>query len=525
MKSDFLIALTQLAAERHLPRETVLEAIEVALASAFKKEGIAAGQNISVKLDPASGDVKLFAVKTVVEKVEDPLNEISLAEAKRVKKGAVLGDTVAIDMKPQISSRIAAQTAKQVVLQRLRDAERELVYQEFVERVGELVPGVIENMDFGRIEVNLGRAQAILPKSGQVASERYRKGQRLQFYVEAVERTPKGPEIIVSRSHPNLLKRLFEREVPEVSNGIVEIRAVAREAGSRSKVAVAARQDGVDPVGSCIGMRGNRIQNIVNELQGEKIDVVRWNKDVATFIAKALSPAEVSYVELDKKERTAIVVVPDKHLSLAIGRDGQNARLAAKLTGWRLDIKNAVEWEQLVQQRQAEEEARRIAEREAVLEAERIAREEAGKAGAVTAEPEEAKVTSAEEQVLALEEEVKVPEVVVQEPVAEVAEEKKEKEPVAAMSAEEEVASLALEAEEEVEEEEWEEEEPLEIQTDEIWKVPAGIPDAGVIRFAEDILGQEDERRGGGKGRRERDRGGGKGGSASRGRRGRGGRR
>ena len=353
MKSDFLIALTQLAAERHLPREQVLLAIEVALASAFKKDNPASGQNISVKLNPNTGEVGVYALKTVVEDVDDPDREISLDDAQHIKQGAVLGDDVAAaEPLPHNASRIAAQTAKQVVLQRLREAERDLLYQEFFQHENDIVSGVIEQTDSGRaIIVDLGRAQGILPYEEQVPTERYRKGQRTKVYVLSVRNSPKGPEIIVSRSHKDMLKRLFEIEVPEVYNGIVEIKAIAREAGFRSKVAVNATQAGIDPVGSCIGIRGNRIQSIVNELQGEKIDVVSWDKDPKLFISKALSPSEPVEVELGTEDQTAIVVVPDRQLSLAIGKEGQNTRLAARLTGWRLDIKGLTEWEELREER------------------------------------------------------------------------------------------------------------------------------------------------------------------------------
>ncbi len=353
MKSDFLIALTQLAAERHLPREQVLLAIEVALASAFKKDNPAMAQNISVKLNPNTGQVGVYALKTVVETVDDQEREISLPDAQLIKKGAAIGDDVAAaEPLPHNASRIAAQTAKQVVLQRLREAERELLYQEFFQHQNDIVSGVIEQTDSGRaIIVNLGRAEGILPYEEQVPTERYRKGQRTKVFVLNVRNGAKGPEIIVSRSHKDMLRRLFEIEVPEVYNGIVEIKAIAREAGFRSKVAVNATQQGIDPVGSCIGIRGNRIQSIVNELQGEKIDVVSWDTDPKTFIAKALSPSEPAHVELDPEAQTAIVVVPDRQLSLAIGKEGQNTRLAARLTGWRLDIKGLTEWEALREER------------------------------------------------------------------------------------------------------------------------------------------------------------------------------
>ena len=349
MKSDFLIALTQLAAERHLPREQVLSAIEVALASAFKKDNPASGQNISVKLNPNTGDVNVYALKMVVDTVEDSAKEITVKDAQNIRKGAELGEEVASEEPlPHNASRIAAQTAKQVVLQRLREAERELLFQEFLQHEEDIVSGVIEVSEQGRaITLDLGRAQAVLPYEEQVPTERYRKGQRAKVYVLSVRSAAKGPEIVVSRSHKNMLKRLFEIEVPEVYNGVVEIKAIAREAGFRSKVAVSATQQGIDPVGSCIGVRGNRIQSIVNELQGEKIDIVSWDQDPKVFIGKARSPSEVVAVELFPSDMTAIVVVPDRQLSLAIGKEGQNTRLAARLTGWRLDIKGMTEWEEI----------------------------------------------------------------------------------------------------------------------------------------------------------------------------------
>ena len=349
MKSDFLIALTQLAAERHLPKEQVLQAIEVALASAFKRDNPVTGQNISVKLNPNTGDVSVFALKTVVEEVEDPDREIEFMEAKSIRSLISIGDEVALPERlPHNASRIAAQTAKQVVLQRLREAERDLLYEEFAQHKEDIISGVVEHNEVGRaMSLDLGRAHAIMPPDEQVPTERYKKGQRVKVYVLDVRTTPKGPEILVSRSHKDMLKRLFEIEVPEVYNGVVELKSIYREAGHRSKVAVHSEQEGIDAVGSCIGIRGNRIQSIVNELQGEKIDVVSWDPDPKTFIARAISPSEVLHVELEPSEQAAVVVVPDKQLSLAIGKEGQNARLAARLSGWRLDIKGLVEWEQI----------------------------------------------------------------------------------------------------------------------------------------------------------------------------------
>ena len=370
VKSDFLIALTQMASERHLPKEQVLQAVEVALASAFKKDNPTMGQNLSVKLNPNTGEVLVYALRTVVETVEDSEREISLGDAKFIRNDVALGDEIAeTEPLPVDPSRIAAQTAKQVLLQKTREAERELVYQEFLQHEGDIISGVIEQTEPGRaISLDVGRAQAILPYEEQVTTERYRRGHRTKVYVLSVRSSPKGPEIIVSRSHKDMLKRLFEIEVPEVYNGVVEIKAIAREAGFRSKVAVNATQQGVDPVGSCIGVRGNRIQSIVNELQGEKIDVISWDEDPKQFIAKALSPSETVHVELSPMDQTAIVVVPDRQLSLAIGKEGQNTRLAARLTGWRLDIKGMTEWEEIRGERRLETAAVALAEAQVTTE-------------------------------------------------------------------------------------------------------------------------------------------------------------
>ena len=346
MKSDFLIAVTQLASERQLPREAVISAIEAALASAYKKDSVLAGQEVSVSLNPANGELKLFTHKIAVQAVEDSNREISLTDAKKIEKSAKLGEIIAVESDIQTTGRIAAQTAKQVVLQRLREAERELVYEEYAEKEGDIVTGTIQRIDSRQLTLDLGRTEAILPLSEQVMTERYRVGQKLKVNVSEVRRSVRGPEIVVSRSSKDLLRRLFEMEVPEIFNGIVEIKAVAREAGARSKVAVYSRQVGVDPVGSCVGLRGIRIQNIVNELQGEKIDVVQWNADLEIFLANALSPCPVTRVELDANDGTAVVVVPDRQLSLAIGREGQNARLCAKLSGLMVNIKSATEAEE-----------------------------------------------------------------------------------------------------------------------------------------------------------------------------------
>jgi N utilization substance protein A len=340
MKTDFILAITQLAAERNLPKEVVFSAVEAALVSAFKKDEKGAQHNISVKINPVSGDVRVFTLKTVVEKVTEANREISLADAQKVKKDAQLGDTIAIESKEFQPGRIAAQTAKQVVLQRLREAEREFIFGEYADKEGDVVSGVVQRVEPKQVIIDLGKTEGVLPFSEQMRTERYRMGQRLRLYLLEVNKTNKGPKLILSRSHPNLVRRLFELEVPEIGNGIVEIKAIAREAGFRSKVAVAATQEGVDPVGSCVGMRGVRIQNVVNELGSERIDVIQWHPQPRIFIANSLSPAQVVSVDINEDEKSAVVVVPDNQLSLAIGKEGQNARLAAKLTGWKIDIKS-----------------------------------------------------------------------------------------------------------------------------------------------------------------------------------------
>ena len=354
MKSDFLLAITQLCSERNLPKEVIIEAIEAALISAYKRN-FGAARNISVKIDPSSGKARVYAEKEVVEEVQDERSQISLAEARRIDENAEVGGTVTIETTPHRFGRIAAQTAKQVILQRIREAERDALYAAYADREGEMVSGTIQGINSQVITLNLGKAEAILPRSEQIPTERYRLNQRIRAYVLEVRKANRGPRIIVSRTHRNMLRRLLELEVPEIFNGAVEIKAIAREAGFRSKVAVAAVQEGIDPVGSCVGMRGVRIRSVVNELNGEKIDVVEWSPDTAAFIANALSPAKVIKVNLqkDKGGKTATVVVPDDQLSLAIGREGQNARLAAKLTGWRIDIKNASEMEELRREEEA----------------------------------------------------------------------------------------------------------------------------------------------------------------------------
>jgi N utilization substance protein A len=333
-----MIAITQLAAEKNLPQEVVLQAMEAALVSAYKKDVELQG-NVAVRINRDTGDHHVYMEYTVVQEVADAETEIGLIEARRKKPDVMLGDILLEEVHPGHGGRIAAQTAKQVVLQRLREAEREMVFEEFSNREGDIVTGVIQRLEPKHAVVDLGKTEAVLPIQEQVRSEHLRSGQRMKFYLLEVHKGIRGPQLILSRTHKNLLKRLFELEVPEIHRGIVEIKSIAREGGYRSKVAVMARQEGVDPVGSCVGLRGIRIQNIVNELNGERIDVIQWDAEPAKFVANALSPAQVLTVQISEDDNTASVIVPDRQLSLAIGKEGQNARLAAKLTGWRIDIK------------------------------------------------------------------------------------------------------------------------------------------------------------------------------------------
>jgi transcription termination/antitermination protein NusA len=340
MKTELKAAITQLSAERNLPREVVLAALESALASAYKKSMSALEQDVLVKVDPESSEINFYIQKAIVESVTNPNREISMKEARKLRATAQLGDVINIKCTPENIGRIAVQAAKQVVLQRLREAEHRIVYEEFTDREGKVVTGAIQFTEPKRIYVRLNRIEAILPVSEQVPNEHYYRGQRLKFYLLEMVQRDKEPQIIVSRSHPNLIRGLFELEIPEVHNGVVELKALAREAGHRTKVAVATTQENVDPVGCCLGPRGIRLQSIINELNGEKIDVIQWHADPTVFISNALSPAQVASIKIDGERNTATVVVPDKQLSLAIGKEGQNARLAAKLTGWRIDIKS-----------------------------------------------------------------------------------------------------------------------------------------------------------------------------------------
>lgn len=339
MNVDFMEALREIEREKGIPLEKLVEAIEAALISAYRKN-FGSAQNVRVEIDRSTGEIKVLAQKTVVENVKDPREEISLEEARRLNPRYELGDKVEVEVTPRNFGRIAAQTAKQVVVQRIREAERNIIYDEFSGREQDIVTGVVRRTEMKTVFIDLGRTEAILAPSEQVSTEVYRQGDRIKTYILEVRKTTKGPQILVSRTHPGLVRRLFELEVPEIHDGIVEIKAVAREPGLRSKIAVYSHDQNVDPIGACVGPRGMRVQTVVNELRGEKIDIIRWSPDQAEFVASALSPAKVISVDLDEENRAARVVVPDYQLSLAIGREGQNARLAARLTGWKIDIKS-----------------------------------------------------------------------------------------------------------------------------------------------------------------------------------------
>jgi N utilization substance protein A len=338
---DFVGALLQLNAEKGVPREQLIRTVEEAIQSAYRRTP--GDEDVHVQIDPDTGRVRVFRARDVVEEVEDPTTQMTVAEAQTYQPGAAAGDLVETEQLDQEAfGRIHAQTAKQVVLQRLHEAERNVVFDQYASREGELITGTVSRIEPRAIIIDVGKAEAILATTEQSPLEHYRIGQNVKAFVLEVRRSAKGPQIYVSRTHKGFLRRLFELEVPEIHGGTVEIKAIAREAGSRSKVAVASRQQGLDPVGATVGQRGARVQAVVAELGGEKIDVIEWSEDASTFVAKALSPAQVIEVRIDEEHRIANVVVPERMLSLAIGREGQNARLAAKLTGWRIDIRSDV---------------------------------------------------------------------------------------------------------------------------------------------------------------------------------------
>ncbi|MEK6454105.1 transcription termination factor NusA [Caldifermentibacillus hisashii] len=339
MSSELLDALDRLEKEKGISQDVIVEAIEAALVSAYKRNFNQA-QNVRTDFNLTTGTMHVYARKEVVDEVFDSRLEIAIEEARKINPNYEIGDIVEIEVTPKEFGRIAAQTAKQVVTQRVREAERGIIYEEFVDREDDIMTGIVQRKDNRYVYVSLGKTEALLPVHEQMQNEQYNHNDRMKVYITKVEKTTKGPQIFISRSHPNLLKRLFELEVPEIYEGIVEIKSVAREAGDRSKISVWSDNPDVDPVGSCVGPKGSRVQAVVDELNGEKIDIVKFSKDPVEFVANALSPSKVLDVIVNEEEKSTVVIVPDYQLSLAIGKRGQNARLAAKLTNWKIDIKS-----------------------------------------------------------------------------------------------------------------------------------------------------------------------------------------
>ncbi|MGJ9458895.1 transcription termination factor NusA [Oceanobacillus sp. CF4.6] len=342
MSSQLFDAIDNLAKEKGIDKSILMEALEAALISAYKKN-FKSATNVRIELNETTGKMSVYSRKAVVEEIEDAQLEISLEEAKKVDPNYSLEDIIEVEVTPKDFGRIAAQAAKQVVTQRVREAERGVIFSEYIDREEDVMTGIIQRMDPRFVYVNLGKIEAKLAEAEQMPTEEYHVHDRLKVFVTKVENTSKGPQIYISRSHPGLLKRLFEMEVPEIFDGTVEIKSVAREAGDRSKISVFAQDPEVDPVGSCVGQRGQRVQAIVNELKGEKIDIVEWSDDPVVYVSNALSPSKVVDVLVNEEQKATTVIVPDYQLSLAIGKRGQNARLAAKLTGWKIDIKSETE--------------------------------------------------------------------------------------------------------------------------------------------------------------------------------------
>lgn len=344
MNGDFIDALFEIEKEKGISKEIIFEALESALISSYKKN-FGSSQNVLVEIDRDTGKVSVFSTKEVVEEVEDEILQMSLEDAKALNSMYELGDLAKIEVTPKDFGRIAAQTAKQVVIQRIKDAERDVIFDEFINRENEIITGQIQRISKNNVYIDLGKTEGVLPPPEQIEGEEYNQGDRLKLIILEVKKTTKGPQIILSRAHTSLVKRLFELEVPEIHDGIVEIYSISREAGSRTKLAVFSKDPQVDPLGACVGFKGSRVKAIVDELNGEKIDIVIWSKKIDEFIANSLSPSKVLKVDVNEKEKSAVVVVPDYQLSLAIGKEGQNARLAAKLTNWKIDIKSKTQYE------------------------------------------------------------------------------------------------------------------------------------------------------------------------------------
>ena len=337
MSEDFIALLEQFEKEKGISRDVLIEALEVALVSAYKRN-YGANQNVKVLINRQNGSMNVFLQKEVVEEVFDDETEISLEDAKKVNPIYEIGDVLEWETLPQTFGRIAAQTARQVVTQRIREAERGMIYNEFLNKENDIIPGIVQRVEKKKIMVDIGKTEAMLLPQEQVAADKYEYGQRIKVYVVEVQKTTKGPQIIISRTHPGLVRRLFELEVPEIQGGVVEIKSISREAGSRTKIAVSSNDPNVDPIGACVGPRGTRVQKIVDELKGEKIDIIKYSDNIDEYVSAALAPAKVISASVDTEKRICTVVVVGNQLSLAIGKEGQNARLAAKLTGWKIDI-------------------------------------------------------------------------------------------------------------------------------------------------------------------------------------------
>ena len=349
-------ALILLEQEKGIEKKYLLESIETALVTAYKRN-YDSSDNVSVSIDKETGETHVFSVKEVVKKVENPVLQITLKEAQKINPKVSVGETVNIEIVPKNFGRIAAQTAKQVIIQKLREAERNLVFGEFNERKGEILSGIVQKADTGTVVVDLGKLEGIMPQKEQIPTEKYSVNDKIKGYVIDVVRGNKGnPQVIISRACGDFVRKLFQLEIPEIYEGLIEVKSVSRDPGSRCKVAVASADENIDPVGSCVGQKGVRIQNIINELNGEKIDVIEWNEDPAIFIASALLPAQVMAVDIKEEEKQARVIVTDDQLSLAIGKSGQNARLAAKLTGWKIDIKSETQFRQMLEEMEDQEE-------------------------------------------------------------------------------------------------------------------------------------------------------------------------
>lgn len=354
---QLIVAIQELEKEKGIKKDYLLDSIESALLTAYKRN-YNSQENVKVVVDRETGASHLYSVKEVVEHAENQISQISVEEARKIDKEAQIGSTVDVELVPKNFGRIAAQTAKQVIIQKLREAEREIIYSEYSERKGEIVSGIIQKADQNIVVMDLGKVEGVMPAKEQIPTEKYHVNDKIKGYILDVEKGAKGvPQVIISRACPEFVKKLFEFEIPEIYEGVIEIKAVSRDAGSRSKVAVYSPNENIDPVGSCVGQKGVRIQNIINELNGEKIDVIEWNADLSIYISSALLPAQVMAVDIDEENRIAQVIVPDDQLSLAIGKSGQNARLAAKLTGlsdWRIDIKSETQFRNILMEKQAE---------------------------------------------------------------------------------------------------------------------------------------------------------------------------